>query len=450
MDTPYRAVRRWGGLLLCLAWFAAGCSDDQSQGPLPDTMAGDAGNSEAGRLDSQPDAAPTIGSLTYDALKKWATPIEDYIKAGDTKHGAGNFYRDVHDLCVYKDRLYLGYGDANVNMGRTFPIEFRYFASPSSAQVTTEFKSHDEQLENYRLIGQDLFMAGIDSSEDAWLGNVYYKWGDAQWVKGRTLQGGVHVHDVARFGNNLYAVGSGATQAEWGQGKIYAHLWESIDKGKTFTIKARKYNEGLGDRRYVRLLPLKKTLYLFGYWYQSSSSLKPSNARFDGSTREDLAATHPLRYIWAHHTEPINEDLGILLGMKIVVVKTLKYSVWKVSGGDKVSTVDFFDQQRVIDLYKVPHTGEVLVLSHDESDYTKVGQLKSWKVHLYLTRDFSSFVELLSFTTTDRPRAIAYWQDSIYYGNARGEVWRAEGEITPSGLRDQSSLSMAMSHSSSM
>ncbi len=410
--------------VLALWGLLVGCSDDDVEiadgAPVADVkVTGDAG----------PDgpAATTIASLKFGTLDKWATPIEDYIKAGRAKYSS--FLRQIHDLTVYQDRLYLGYGDANVNMGRIVPISFRYFGSPDSTAVVKEFNSDDEHLERYRHIGDDLFMPGIDSTEDAWLGNVYYKRKTDKWVKSRTLKGGVHVHDVIGYKGAIYSVGSGATKDEWTAGKIFGHLWKSTDKGKTFTIENKRPNADGGDCRFVRLLPTSKYLYLFGYRSNSKGvPIDVINSRYDNGKREDLADTHPLRYIWASETYALGDKLFVVRGYKIKVVKKLVLSTWRVTDDGKTEDVKQFAKQTVIDVYQHPATKEILVLSHDENDYDKISKMKDWKLHIYVTSDFKSFSELHSYSTKTRPKSIAYWKKAIYVGDNAGVVWRSKGK----------------------
>ena len=402
----------------------AACSDDDvvskdAWAPAEGTVSSDGG--------ADGTAGATIASLKFGKLEKWATPIEDYIKAGSAKYSS--FLRQIHDLVVYQDRLYLGYGDANVNMGRIVPISFRYFSSPDSTAVVKEFNSDDEHLERYRVIGDDLFMAGIDSTEDAWLGNVYYKRKTDKWVKSRTLKGGVHVHDVIGFKGAIYSVGSGATETEWKAGKIFGHLWKSTDKGKTFAIEARRANADGGDCRFVRLLPTSNYLYMFGYRSNNKGTpIDVINSRYDGSKREDLADTHPLRYIWASETYVLGDKLFVVRGYKIKVVKKVVFNTWRITDDGKLEDVKQFAKQTVIDVYQAPGTKEILVLSHDENERDEILKLKNWKLHIYLTTDFKKFSELHSYTTTTRPKSIAYWKKAIYVGDNAGVVWRSRGK----------------------
>lgn len=219
-------------VVLCLG----ACSDDDPGGSAADAaILADVGQDAM----SVPDAGQSVAAMTFSAPVSWAKPIDDYIAAGKAKLGHEKFERSIHDLAVYEGRLYLGYGDATYNLGRITPIEMRSFASPASTTITKEFTTQEEHLEQYRILDGDLVMAGIDATEDAWLGSVYAKPSGKAWFKSRTLKQGVHVHDCITFGGAWYAVGSGATQAEWTASNIHSILWKSTDR----KVKSKKQKE---------------------------------------------------------------------------------------------------------------------------------------------------------------------------------------------------------------
>jgi hypothetical protein len=163
------------------------------------TVPGDAAHPDAA-ADASPDAGEArLAGRTCGALGEWATPLTDYIAAGEAAVANGRFMRGVHDLAVFEDRLYVGYGDADVNLGRVIPIEVRAFRSDDDPTATAETATAEEQVEQFRALDDGLWIAGVDATEDAWLGNVYRRTA-GPWVKLRTVGNGVHVHDVAAWG----------------------------------------------------------------------------------------------------------------------------------------------------------------------------------------------------------------------------------------------------------
>ena len=313
-------MRLWTILLLAAA-LCAGCSDDDGVTPGSDGVITMDSGVDSG---PGPDAGLSVAAMTFGAPASWAKPIEDYIAAGYKKLAHYKFERSIHDLVVFEGRLYLGYGDATYNLGRVTPIEMRYFADPKATTVTKEFTTQEEHLEAYRILDGELVMAGIDATEDAWLGNVYVKPSGKAWFKSRTLKQGVHVHDCVTFGGAWYAVGSGATSTEWKASNIHSIMWKSADRGKTFKVHDRRSNQKVGDIRWTRLLPIGKTMWMFGY--HSNNAGNPTeliNATFDGTKRTDLAKTHELNNAWVFETHPISAKLGIARGVKILTVPKL-------------------------------------------------------------------------------------------------------------------------------
>ncbi len=410
-------MRRWLVVVLVAALGVGACSDDDENAvPADGAVALDGGG---------PDASVTVAGKTFGAPASWAKPIEDYIAAGYKKLAHYKFERSIHDLVVYGGRLYLGYGDATYNLGRVTPIEMRYFTDPAKTTITKEFTTQEEHLEAYRILDGELVMAGIDATEDAWLGNVYVKPSGKAWFKSRTLKQGVHVHDCVTFGGAWYAVGSGATSAEWKASNIHSIMWKSADRGKTFKVHDRRSNQKVGDIRWTRLLPIGKTMWMFGY--HSNNAGNPTeliNATFDGTKRTDLAKTHELNNAWVFETHPISAKLGIARGVKILTVPKLIWSTWAID--DKGGIKAILPNKRILDVYPVGDTGEFLVMTHDEAEVDKIKALKSFQLRVLATKDFVKFTEVLKWSATSTPKSVAYWKGDLYIGDRLGAIWKAK------------------------
>ena len=65
------------------------------------------------------------------APEEWGSPIDAYIAVGDVEFPDG-FDRNIKDLVVHRDMLWIGYGDGTRNMGSSTPVEYRYYPSPSA------------------------------------------------------------------------------------------------------------------------------------------------------------------------------------------------------------------------------------------------------------------------------------------------------------------------------
>jgi hypothetical protein len=379
-----------------------------------------------------PDAPGEVGpytpvaSLAFGVPGPWAKPIEDYIAVGDAKYGKW-YMKGIHDLQVWDDRLYLGYGDATANMGREIPIEIRAFASPDDPTATSEFATDEEHIERYRPLAGGLFIAGIDAVEDAWLGNVYGRDPAGPWTKRRTLDQGVHVHDVAWFDGAFWACGSGSKAEEWNAGDIYGLLWRSADGGETFDVVARVHNLGAGDSRLVRLLPVADTLSAFGYRSDAQGQINHlTNSTWDGSGLVELPATHPLKYVFATESDVLPDGSGLLRGVDASKTPLLSRA-WRVPATGDAAVVEGLAGLTVVDAYVNGPTGELLVLAVDGDDYVAYPKLTSWSVRLMVTSDLTTWTDLVAFTTDVPPKSLAWWRGALYYGTDRGEILRAVG-----------------------
>ena len=241
----------------------------------------------------------------------------------------------------------------------------------------------------------------------------------------RTLKQGVHVHDCVTFGGAWYAVGSGATSAEWKASNIHSIMWKSADRGKTFKVHDRRSNQKVGDIRWTRLLPIGKTMWMFGY--HSNNAGNPTeliNATFDGTKRTDLAKTHELNNAWVFETHPISAKLGIARGVKILTVPKLIWSTWAID--DKGGIKAILPNKRILDVYPVGDTGEFLVMTHDEAEVDKIKALKSFQLRVLATKDFVKFTEVLKWSATSTPKSVAYWKGDLYIGDRLGAIWKAK------------------------
>jgi len=292
--------------------------------------------------------------------------------------------------------------------------------------VTIEFTSGEEHLERYRLYGGDLYMAGIDATEDAWLGNAYFKRGDSPWVMSRTLEGGVHVHDVGLWKGTLYAVGSGSNSEEWFAGDIFAHLWVSQDLASSFEILERHHNDGEGDARWTRLLPLSSGLYIFGYKSNNQGNIHQlPYSVYDKTTVELLPVGHPLLNIFVTETDLAPDGAGIIRGVDMSS-EPMTSGIWRFDGVD-LQKITQLEESTVVDFYLNESSAEILLLTHLGSEYAAVRS--DWHVQIISTTDLENFQVLTEFDTDIAPRSLALWQGGLYYGNTAGQVWRTIGEV---------------------
>ncbi len=408
----------------------ASAADAVGDSAAADSAAKDAAQSDTGVAGPDPATASAPSKLTYGVPKPWAEPIKDYIDASYKALQTWSFKREVHDLFVYDGRLYVGYGDADKNLGDVFDVAMRAFTSPKATTTQDEFTSTEEQIERYRRLGDELWVAGVDAMQDGWLGNVFQLKPKASWVKRRTVQGGVHVHDVTRYDGALWAVGSGATQAQWKEGDIYAHLWRSTDDGASFDIAAQSWNNGTGDARWVHMMPTSQGLLVFGYKINGQgklSELPNGAATFKAGKAEvvPLAPTHPLKNVFVVGCWPDGKGGGVVTGVDVLQTPQ-KLEAWSVTDADSATPLGLKDAF-VIDANIDPKSGETLLLTHDGAAWPAKKAGDTWAVKVWVSPDRKAWTQLLAFPSGDRPTAVAWWGGHLHIGSEQGAVWRALG-----------------------
>ncbi len=426
-----------------LAVFFLGCSS--SNPTIPDAAPA---NADAGPMN--------IADRTFGAFEPWATPIDDYLAIGKKFQGT-RFNASINELAPMDDRLFIGYGDADYNLGEKIPIEFRFFASPDDpmaqalvvdgagqgAPQKTPLQSGEEQIDRYRLLDGVLWQAGIDSidPDELWTqnlgrshadrhmtmpkpiaGNAYRLDGDT-WKKFRSIRGGEHVHDLMSWNGAVYGVGSGADiRPEFESGQIFRYLWKSTDLGASFITVQRVMHPdpGKGDIRWITLLPSKSTLYLFGYQSDfAAMTAKISNSSYDGQVVTDLPMGHPLHDIYATNTLPLPDGSSIVSGIDVSVSR---YTAGLFTGGtyQKLASID---GSRAVDV-SLASTGELLYLVTAGDDTS--AKPTSWDVRVLVAKPASpdQVTELLTFTTDVKPTSIAYFKGHLFLGTNAGQVLR--------------------------
>jgi hypothetical protein len=140
--------------------------------------------------------AVTLAWLVFGACAS-RTPDTNAEVVGDPLgawHLDDAYARNLWDLQAFDGRLFIGYGDAVRNSGPTDVITYE------GTHFTREHQLGEEAIHIYRVIGDRLFVPGVDAhrSPDGFL----YIRANGTWTK-RTLPGVVHVTDVAQHRDRL-------------------------------------------------------------------------------------------------------------------------------------------------------------------------------------------------------------------------------------------------------
>ena len=386
----------------------------------------------------------TSNDIKYNIPNLWSEPINDYLGIGQKKY-PNDFDTRISALEVFDDFLWIGYGDTRVNMGSTTPIEFRRFNDPSlphvvstsvlaenqGARQRTPTDTGEERIIPFNRFNGQLWQAGYDSNNDDELwtqaipgperliqGNIFVLRAEKNkvvWEKRRNIPGGEHVHDLAYLDGSVYAVGSGAAnRREWESSSIYRYLWRSDDMGKTFSVFHRKrYSMGDGDTRYRALLPIGKTLYVFGYINPSDNNL-PMEGRHlivRNNKISDLNGKMDKVVVWK--TWPLSVKLGLAVGN----VGLGASRTFKINTKGSIELTNWSDK-RV--LYVTP--GEIkgfwLVLIGSASNH------ETFSVHRFNEGSINKLVPVLELGEQSYS-SIALWHEDLYLGSTSGQVYKS-------------------------
>lgn len=408
-------------------------------------LVGCAGPADTGELPPEP-----IVDHDFGTFEEWASPIEDYQAVGEAEL-PGRYDPGIHELAPHEGRLWIGYGDGDVNMGTYTPIEFRYFDAPDDSTATAATvsalegaaqsvptQSGDEVIGTYRVIDGTLWQAGLDSTnaDEAWTqertdpraiqGNAYTLEGTV-WTKHRSILGGEHVQDVAGWRGCTYAVGSGADlRSEFEAGEVFRYLWVSFDAGATFvTVERLAYPEaGGGDTRWVHLLPTADTLHLFGYAFDfENGTASPRNAGYEGGDVTE-EASGDLADLFALGTMALPDGTGLVHGI-LVRGSPLPYVLWHVQVDGSILEVDL-GGRHAVDIALHAATGEVMVLAAP-GDVYPAEETGVWDLSVLVagTGSPDAWTEVATYQAETAARAIAFWEHALFLGTADGRVLRA-------------------------
>jgi len=437
-----------------LVLLAAGCGRKADPSTVMD---GGADALVDGQADATPDAGPptTIAEHRFGPFGQWSDPIDDYLAVG-AQNFPGVFSADINELIVFEDRMWIGYGDANYNLGGLIPIEFRYFQTADDpvalsaivdgegqgAPQQTIYQSGEEQIDRYRICNGALWQAGIDSidTDELWTqantnppavqGNVYL-WSGTTWVKHRSITGGEHVHDVAFWNGAIYAVGSGAdNRIEFEAGEIHRYLWRSTDEGQTFETVQRIPHPvpGDGDSRFVHLLPVTEQLFAFGYEsdFQSGTAFI-ANGTLDGTEVVPIPAGNLLSAVFPNSTTPLPDGTGLVYGVD-VSQQPLRYAALHVAADGSSTRITSLTGMTVLDVFFHPATAEIVYLVREGDDYTTDPVTYDLHVLVAPLSDPGDTVDVLQYSVPAANYAIAFWDGGLFMGTHLGRLFKSVHE----------------------
>ncbi|WP_419034061.1 hypothetical protein [Dysgonomonas gadei] len=196
-----------------------------------------------------PDTNPySLGDVTGQVVEL-GNPLKTRYADGTQRVYA----RNVWDMYAYHGKIYFGGGNSSnnppaSNAGRADLWTF----DPVSQKFAVEYTVDEEQIHLIREFDNELYLPGHDSRESWSLGN-FYRLESGAWKKYRTIPNGVHVYDIYKYGNRLYAaIGPNGNSA----------IQVSSDNGLTWNNSGKTI---IGSRIYT-LVPLAGALYSNFNW----------------------------------------------------------------------------------------------------------------------------------------------------------------------------------------
>ncbi len=120
----------------------------------------------------------------------------------------------ISDLEAYQGRLFIGYGDLVNNVG---PIPVLSY-NPEDNSFDASFTADEEELFNFRIFDDTLYVPGTDPRESWDFGNLYKLPSiNEKWIKLRSIPAGIHTFDVIKYKQKLFVIISG-----WADALIYS------------------------------------------------------------------------------------------------------------------------------------------------------------------------------------------------------------------------------------
>ena len=322
----------------------------------------------------------------YTVIKDLGIPSEKRFP--DIKNTA----RNVWDMIVFDNYLYIGQGDYDKNLG---PCDV-WRMNIKTSEWENSGSVYDEQINRFRVINGKLTIPGTDP-KDPWDCGSHYVLENGEWKKYRSIKGGIHVFDMCMYDGKLFA-SIGALPEN-------SAMAVSDDLGKTFSpVKFFKNSEpldltaGITNRAYD-LFVINGELYTLFY----SSADQNEIYKYSGESFEYYCS-------WDHKF--INTYLYYVpLGEKV----SFKDSLFIASGHFYKAEKD----PKNIEYVALPNVNRVWdVLVYDDTLYVLCDRIKKsgYDTVVLKSDDGENFSEILSFEKSLPSRSFAFDGKTFWFG----------------------------------
>jgi hypothetical protein len=199
-------------------------------------------------------------------------PFKKYYKDGEDVYA-----RNVWDLQVYKDLIFIGAGNSS-NRGpakNSGPVAIIYYDT-NKKKFIREGKVNEEQIDLFRVINNQLYIPGHDPLDSWKLGNFYQRLNSGNWIKYRNIPKALHSSDLIKYNNKLFLALGLKNGAAISISKNNGKKWKNIAVGRHRVYRFLKVANNLYVTKKIKRKSYQKRKKYSGiYAYKEPNKLIP-------------------------------------------------------------------------------------------------------------------------------------------------------------------------------
>lgn len=325
---------------------------------------------------------------------------------------AETYARNVWDMQLYGNRIYLGYGNSS-NSGpspNAGPVEVYYY-DIDEGKFVNEFSVDEEQIDQFKILNNCLVIPGHDSTGSWDYGNCYIL-NNSKWEKHHTLPNAIHVYDIAMFAGNLFAaIGS----------KTNPYILVSSDFGNSWSAIDENIMTPMGNRVYT-LFQLKGRLYGCKLLYSTETPVNNLYCieRIEKGDKDTISCSvisannmfpDAKKNVFYKMVRTVQFGDGILYiaGIPYNDHQFIPYALYYATDINEVKKIILPDINALpIDIITREDRAYILAyIENADNVYTNI---------VYLTTDGVNYHEVLRFTTDTFARSFEEYHGDFYFG----------------------------------
>ena len=324
--------------------------------------------------------------------------------------------RAVWDQQVLGDRIYFAHGSMNSNAG---PIDVWYY-DLHAGEFVNAFAVDEEEIRWLRTDGSGLLVPGADATESWEFGNFYTYDGNV-WDKHRTIPLALHVTDVLRFGDEIFAAYSTHWYDDADELRIEGAVARSADGGQTWE-EIYRVSDNLIGRFFVlndRLYASHQSDRVLEYDGEAFLEIK-GGALFLGE--ETISSASSRNSLW--------RDVSFLDGMAYIGVTSYRtHSALRFTRS--IDPADCLDVDVGLregeELFDIVRAGEaLLVLTNEPRDVDRLQMGTSndpallsgggclWDIRVYATADLENWQKVAHFSSPAPAYSLEFVDGEVY------------------------------------